>query len=82
MRRMLIVLVVDTSGSMNADNNIKKLNDSLSILKGDIMNDPIAKERIELAIVSFNSKVEVVQQPDLLDNVKQYLSLRLLVKLS
>ena len=67
--RMLVVLVLDTSGSMNADNNIKKLNDSLSLLKRDIMNDPVAQDCIELAIVSFNSKVEVVQQPDLLENV-------------
>lgn len=68
-QKCLCVLVLDTSGSMNADNNIKKLNDGLSSFKKDVMNDPVAKDRLELAIVTFNSKVDVVQQPDLLENV-------------
>jgi uncharacterized protein YegL len=69
-QKCLCVLVLDTSGSMNADNAIGQLNDGLQVFKRDIMADPVASDRLELAIVSFNSDVNVDVQPSLLSDVE------------
>jgi uncharacterized protein YegL len=54
------VLLLDTSGSMQGA-PIQALNDGLRAFKDDLVKDPLASRRVEVAIVSFNSGVEVVQ---------------------
>lgn len=69
-QKCLCVLVLDTSGSMNANDAIGELNRGLQTFKEETMQDKVTKDRLELAIVSFNSTVEIMQQPDLLTNVQ------------
>lgn len=69
-QKCLCVLVLDTSGSMNASGAINQLNDGLVAFKNNTMQDPVTRDRLEVAIVSFNSKIEVVQQPDILPNIQ------------
>ena len=54
------VLILDTSGSM-ANEPINALNAGLRTLRDDLQNDTLAKKRVEIAIVEFNSNVRVVQ---------------------
>ncbi|MBV9389002.1 MAG: VWA domain-containing protein [Chroococcidiopsidaceae cyanobacterium CP_BM_ER_R8_30] len=54
------VLLLDASGSMNGA-PIDALNAGLHTFKEELNRDDIAKKRVEVAIVSFNSEVEVVQ---------------------
>lgn len=54
------VLLLDASGSMNGA-PIDALNAGLHTFKDELNRDDIAKKRVEVAIVSFNSDVEVVQ---------------------
>jgi uncharacterized protein YegL len=60
------ILVLDVSGSMSG-NPITQLNEGLQKFQSDIMNDPIAKKRLEVGIVTFESSVNVVQEPKLID---------------
>lgn len=53
-------LILDTSGSM-AGNPIEALNAGLRALRDDLHNDNLAKKRVEIAIVEFNTTVNVVQ---------------------
>jgi uncharacterized protein YegL len=53
-------LILDTSGSMS-DEPIKALNAGLQTLRDDLHNDNLAKKRVEIAIVEFNTGVRVVQ---------------------
>lgn len=69
-QKCLCVLVLDTSGSMNASGAIKELNEGLQTFKNETMKDEVTRDRLEVAIVSFNSVVTVVQAPDLLPNVE------------
>lgn len=69
-QKCLCVLVLDTSGSMNANNAIDELNNGLQTFKDETMKDKTTRDRLEIAIVSFNSKVEEVQKPDILPNVE------------
>jgi uncharacterized protein YegL len=55
------VLLLDTSGSM-AGERIKALNAGISTLRTEISRDPLAARRVELAIVTFDSNVHVVQR--------------------
>lgn len=68
--KCLCILVIDTSGSMNANNAIAELNDSLNRFKEVIMQDCVAKSRLELGIITFDSDVKVIQQPDKLTNIE------------
>ncbi|HLH79155.1 MAG TPA: VWA domain-containing protein [Chthonomonas sp.] len=54
------VLLLDTSGSMNGP-AIDALNEGLKTFKNDLMRDPLASKRVEVAIVAFNNDVTVVQ---------------------
>lgn len=54
------VLLLDASGSMNGA-PIDALNAGLHTFKDELNRDDIAKKRVEVAIVSFNSDVQVVQ---------------------
>lgn len=53
-------LILDTSGSMAGD-PIDALNAGLQTLRDDLHNDHLAKKRVEIAIVEFNSTVRVIQ---------------------
>ncbi len=54
------VLLLDTSGSMNGA-PINALNAGLQTFKDELNRDEIAKKRVEVAIVTFNNNVDVVQ---------------------
>ncbi|MEM1367464.1 MAG: VWA domain-containing protein [Cyanobacteria bacterium P01_H01_bin.15] len=54
------VLLLDTSGSMRGA-PIAALNRGLSAFQTDLNRDPLAKKRVEVAVVTFNSEVRVVQ---------------------
>lgn len=69
-QKCLCVLVLDTSGSMNADNAIGQLNQGLQTFKSQIMNDETARDRLEIAIVSFNSEIKVELQLSLISEIE------------
>ena len=69
-QKCLCVLVLDTSGSMNADNAIGQLNQGLQTFKSQIMNDETARDRLEIAIVTFNSEIKVELQPSLISEIE------------
>lgn len=54
------VLLLDTSSSMSGE-PISKLNEGLQTFKQDLLQDPVASLRVEIAIVTFHSGVTVVQ---------------------
>jgi uncharacterized protein YegL len=54
------ILLLDTSGSMQGE-AIKSLNEGLQTFKQELNQDNLAKKRVEVAIVTFNSEVEVAQ---------------------
>ena len=54
------LLLLDTSGSMNGE-RIEALKAGLQTLHDDLVRDTVAARRIEVAIVTFNSQVRVVQ---------------------
>lgn len=55
------VLLLDTSGSM-ANEPIRLLNDGLRSFRESVVSDLTASLRVEVAVVTFNSEVRVVQQ--------------------
>jgi len=54
------ILLLDTSGSMQGK-SIDALNCGLRTFKDDLLKDNLAKRRVEIAIVTFDSEVKVVQ---------------------
>lgn len=58
--RCACVLLLDTSGSMLGE-PIDELNKGLRAFKEDLVKDPLASKRVEVAVVSFNNQVEVIQ---------------------
>lgn len=58
--RCPVVLVLDTSYSMQGS-PINELNNGLATFEREIKDDPLAKRRCEIAIVTFGGNVEVVQ---------------------
>jgi uncharacterized protein YegL len=54
------ILLLDTSGSMNGE-PISALNEGLRTFQQELDRDSLAKKRVEVAIVTFNSDVEIVQ---------------------
>src|SRR3954447_16806013 len=59
-QRCPCVLVLDTSSSM-AGARIDELNAGLRVLKETLASDSIAMRRVEIAVVTFDSAVKVVQ---------------------
>jgi uncharacterized protein YegL len=51
-QRCPVILLLDTSHSMNG-NPISELNAGLATLREELLNDPMAAKRVELAIVTF-----------------------------
>src|SRR5262249_22077650 len=54
------VLLLDTSGSMNGA-PIKALNDGLAAFRDELLNDALARRRVEVAVVTFGAEVKVAQ---------------------
>lgn len=54
------VLVLDTSGSMR-DKPIAELNQGLVTFQRELVDDELAKKRVEVAIVTFDSQAKCVQ---------------------
>jgi uncharacterized protein YegL len=54
------VLLLDTSSSM-AGEPLAALHAGLQTLRDELLKDPVARQRVELAVVSFGGGVEVVQ---------------------
>jgi uncharacterized protein YegL len=57
--RCACVLVLDVSGSMSGD-PIKELNHGVQTLVRELQRDSLASRRVELAVVTFGEKVELV----------------------
>ena len=58
--RCACVLLLDTSGSMAGD-KIDALNEGIRTFTEELQGDPMASRRVEVAIVTFDSQVQVVQ---------------------
>ncbi|MGE5659418.1 MAG: vWA domain-containing protein [Actinomycetota bacterium] len=54
------VLLLDTSGSMQGA-PIEALNEGLQTFRDDLVRDELAKKRVEVAIISFDNQIKVVQ---------------------
>ena len=54
------VLLLDTSGSMQGA-SVSALNQGLQAFQQDLIKDPLASRRVELAVVTFDTQVTVVQ---------------------
>jgi uncharacterized protein YegL len=54
------VLLLDTSGSMLEMNKIAQLNEGLRFFKKDVSDDTLARKRVDLAVVTFGSTVNVI----------------------
>ena len=61
------VLLLDTSGSMQGE-AIEALNKGLSAFKSDLAKDPLAARRVEIAVVTFDNEIKVVQDFVTVDN--------------
>jgi len=59
-QRTPVVLLLDVSGSV-AGEPIAHLNDGLQVFEQELKNDPVARNRVEVAIVTFGGTVQVVQ---------------------
>lgn len=58
--RCACVLLLDTSGSMQGE-PISALNEGLRVFKNDLIKDQLARKRVEIAVVTFDSEVKVIQ---------------------
>jgi uncharacterized protein YegL len=61
------VLLLDTSGSMKGE-PIDALNKGLQAFKTDLGKDPLAARRVEIAVVTFDNEIKVVQDFVTVDN--------------
>jgi uncharacterized protein YegL len=58
--RCLCALVLDTSRSMEGE-PIAALNRGIQVFRDELLQAPLARKRVEVAVVSFGAAVEVVQ---------------------
>lgn len=58
--RCPVILLLDTSGSMFGD-PITELNEGVKIFQASIMEDQLAALRVEVAVITFDSEVKVIQ---------------------
>jgi len=56
-----VVLLLDTSGSMSETGKISQLSEGLVIFKNDILHDDLASKRVDLAVVTFDDNVNIIQ---------------------
>ena len=59
--RCACVLLLDTSGSMQGA-AIAALNEGLRAFAADVASDPLARQRVEVAVVTFGGAVQVVNE--------------------
>ncbi|MEY2472463.1 MAG: hypothetical protein QOK28_1792 [Actinomycetota bacterium] len=59
--RCACVLLLDTSGSMQGA-AIAALNEGLRVFAADVGGDPLARERVEVAVITFGGAVQVVTE--------------------
>lgn len=64
-----VVLVCDVSGSMSGK-PIRELNKGLQEFQEQIINDPVASQRLDCCVISFSSDVKVEQDFALIDQFK------------
>ncbi len=64
-----VVLLLDTSGSMRGE-PIKELEEGLKLLIDEILRDEEAKQRVEIAIVTFGGTVNIVRNFTLAEDIK------------
>lgn len=55
-----VVLLLDTSGSMSELGKIAELSEGLVIFKNDILSDDLASKRVDLAVVTFDDEISVI----------------------
>lgn len=65
--RCPVVLLLDTSGSMSGE-RIDELNAGLAIFKQEVQRDTTASLRVEVAIITFDSSVNLIQDFVTIDN--------------
>lgn len=65
--RCPVVLLLDTSGSMSGQ-PIDELNAGLAIFKQEVQRDTTASLRVEVAIITFDSSVNLIQDFVTIDN--------------
>jgi len=65
--RCLVVLVLDTSYSMDKD-PINELNKGLTTFADGIKRDTTARKRVEVGIITFDSEIKCIQEPALVDD--------------
>lgn len=68
-QKCLCVLVLDTSGSMSWPSSnppIAQLNAGLQRFQEELLKDEVTRDRLEVAIVTFDDEVNTVQGPELL----------------
>lgn len=65
-QKCLCILCLDVSGSMSGS-PIKALNYGLQEFSDEIKRDNVARKRLEISIVTFESSVQTVQEPELVD---------------
>jgi uncharacterized protein YegL len=58
--RCACILLLDTSGSMQGE-AIEALNHGLAAFKQDLVKDPLASRRVEVAVVTFDNEVKIAQ---------------------
>lgn len=68
--KCLCVLLIDTSESMSTNGAIEEINEGLIVFRHDIIHETVLCNRLDVAIVSFNSKVDIVQYPEIIQNIK------------
>jgi uncharacterized protein YegL len=56
--RVPCVLILDISGSMDGD-PIRELNEGLKVYKESLITDPLARKRVEVAIVTFGGEAKL-----------------------
>ncbi|GGG37391.1 hypothetical protein GCM10011344_42760 [Dokdonia pacifica] len=66
-QKSICCFVLDVSGSMNGQ-PIDELNRGLQEFHSEIVSDPISSNRLEVAIITFDSTVNLVLEPSLVDN--------------
>jgi uncharacterized protein YegL len=64
------VLLLDTSGSMNARGGapLRALTEGLVAFREELLKDPLAGRRVEIAIVTFGGNVRIIQDFVTVDN--------------
>lgn len=70
--RLLCVLLLDVSGTMDDNTNnppIQRLNEGLRRFKNDLTSNIQTADHAEIAIVTFGDAANVIQQPDLINNI-------------